>query len=735
MMISSLTLLSILLQLAILIQSSISKTWRSTNPGGGGAFNSPITLSSGVWVVGSDLGGVYISSNDGKSWSAIGAMQGLTETHVSSLHALSIGGFLIGTENGIVLSTDTGRSMKLVYKLGSGEHDGGYVTAFTSSGKIVYASVLRSYNEPGAVILRSVDGGKTFQETGSLNKLVVLGMRVHPMKSNIVWAVTGDGRFAKGESGAYLSSNGGARWTKLQPDSQSIVIDVIYAYDADNADMWYMSTKNSVSTQRGKFWISNNNGNRWTESAGNKGYVISGIILADAESTNGGVHVRIVNSYYDEMWESINRGQTWKVRALSVESGLWSASVQEWGMGGSFQGDLQTIGYDPSRPLTVLWATSQFVYRSSDGGTTWRGVNSVMMKAGWKSTGLDNIVPFVVAPSEVDRKLVYVGYADIGLWRSNNNGKSWTSLNVREFSYGWNGYGGNTLTVLPDMKRRDVVWAHLTGDLEPGKSHLVRSTNAGETWTELTKGLPTKKTYIESLTSGPKNGQLWVVVDGDVYHSLDDGDSWRVALRCGDCVGVHYSGDLIGLVAYGPSGVFRTSTRSTKWPDVLNRRSLTLTSRATRQRWTDITRSEMKRRWTKNKHWLEHKDEYVGPTELTTRGSDLWVAVLGKGLYHTPNVGRTWSLVYENQYVRSVAANSKSDAVIVGSSSSVYSGGYDRRTAGVVINKKGARSADARAWVQSNKGLAYPFAARVRTSKKSKTIWCVSPGQGVMKRK
>jgi hypothetical protein len=39
--------------------------WKATNPGGGGAFNSPVMTLEGYWVVGSDLGGVYISKNSG----------------------------------------------------------------------------------------------------------------------------------------------------------------------------------------------------------------------------------------------------------------------------------------------------------------------------------------------------------------------------------------------------------------------------------------------------------------------------------------------------------------------------------------------------------------------------------------------------------------------------------------------------------------------------------------------
>jgi hypothetical protein len=76
----------------IICRISEGAVYRSTNPGGGGAFNSPVICSTGVdgqqpyWIVGSDLGGIYVSQNRGKEWYAVGSENGgLLATHISLL--------------------------------------------------------------------------------------------------------------------------------------------------------------------------------------------------------------------------------------------------------------------------------------------------------------------------------------------------------------------------------------------------------------------------------------------------------------------------------------------------------------------------------------------------------------------------------------------------------------------------------------------------------------------------
>ena len=239
----------------------------------------------------------------------------------------------------------------------------------------------------------------------------------------------------------------------------------------------------------------------------------------------------------------------------------------------SFQGYLQTIGYNPTMPNRVLWVNSQFVHKSSNGGKTWADAVSRAVTTNWRSRGIDNVVPIVVEPSTADSNLVYTGYMDMGLWRTDDGGASWKSLNVPQYSGGWSdAVGGNTLSVLADPSRAGVVWAQVGGNLENCANpceepmYLLKSTNRGETWTQLSTGLPNPIRRLEGLslvpTSPNTSRRLYVVANGDVYTSGNDGSSWQLSHNCpnNDCIKTFYTTS--GVLAISPSGIWRLQLES-----------------------------------------------------------------------------------------------------------------------------------------------------------------------------
>ena len=118
-------------------------SWTRTNPGGGGATSMITATAGGTLLSGLDLSGVYMSDDDGASWSVLGSEQGLTRTGIFSLapHYSDASVFLIGTEEGIYKTSDEGQSAYLTsieYVNGLG-----YIEAMElapSNGQIGYAS-------------------------------------------------------------------------------------------------------------------------------------------------------------------------------------------------------------------------------------------------------------------------------------------------------------------------------------------------------------------------------------------------------------------------------------------------------------------------------------------------------------------------------------------------------------------------------------------------------------------
>jgi len=169
------------------------------------------------------------------------------------------------------------------------------------------------------------------------------------------------------------------------------------------------------------------------------------------------------------------------------------------------------------------------VYKSVNAGKTWTHI------------GLDDtqqIGAVRVNPANPD--IVYVaalghvfGPSDErGVYRSTDGGKTWKkTLFVDDKT------GAVDLAMDPDNPR--VLFAALwqvrrtPWSLESGGegSGLYRSTDGGETWEELTKGLPKGiKGKIGVTVSPVRAGRVWAIVeakDGGVYRSDDGGDTWR----------------------------------------------------------------------------------------------------------------------------------------------------------------------------------------------------------------
>jgi hypothetical protein len=318
-----------------------------------------------------------------------------------------------------------------------------------------------------------------------------------------------------------------------------------------------------------------------------------------------------------------------------------------------------------------------------------------------------------VEPSKADPNLVYAGYMDMGLWRSDDGGGSWKSLNLPQYSGGWStAVGGNTLSVVADPNRPDVVWAQVGGNLESDPMFLLKSTNRGDSWGLSGAGLPSPLNRLEGLsvvpTSPSTSRRLYVVANGDVYSSPNDGASWQLSFDCvnNDCIKMIYTSG--GVVALSPSGIWRLQSGS--WRALSLPASMTLG-------------------WSPGLHWLFDPWDYVGPMDVASRGSELWIAVkgTGKGIYYSANNGRDWSKVLSDNHARAVEVDPVTAEVYVGSSSALSQGGFRSDSKGLMVSANGINN-----WTQRNQGLAYKFATSISISPNG-TGWITSSGQGVMK--
>jgi photosystem II stability/assembly factor-like uncharacterized protein len=231
------------------------------------------------------------------------------------------------------------------------------------------------------------------------------------------------------------------------------------------------------------------------------------------------------------LFQSSDGGTTWQ--ELSGLRGHNSGPQWMPGAGGMC---LHTILLDPTGGQRIFVAISAAgVFRSDDGGDTWRPVN-----AGLRSDLLPNPDAEVghcahhitTHPSSPDVLFLQNHW---NVFRSDDAGESWRQVNGNlpsDFGY--------TIQVHPH-EAETIYVVPISSGFEhyppEGKLRVFRSKTGGDQWEALTKGLPQQDCYVNVLRDAmavdslEPAGVYFGTTGGQVYASSDGGDSWKAIVR------------------------------------------------------------------------------------------------------------------------------------------------------------------------------------------------------------
>ena len=231
------------------------------------------------------------------------------------------------------------------------------------------------------------------------------------------------------------------------------------------------------------------------------------------------------------LFRSNNGGQSWQELAGLRKHG--SGASWQPGAGGMC---LHSIILDPLNAQRIFIAISAAgTFRSEDGGETWRPINN-----GLRSPQIPNptaevghCVHHIAMHKSRPEVLFMQKHWDV--MRSDNAGDSWTEVSGNlptDFGFAIDVHAHEPETIFVVPIKSDSEHFPLGGQLR-----VFRSRTGGHEWEPLTNGLPQKDCYVNVLRDAmavdslDSCGVYFGTTGGQVYVSPDSGDSWRPIVR------------------------------------------------------------------------------------------------------------------------------------------------------------------------------------------------------------
>ncbi len=315
-------------------------------------------------------------------------------------------------------------------------------------------------------VWKTTDAGRTWkpifdeQETGSIGAVVVA-----PSDPNVIYVGSGEGLARPDLSvgdGVFKSTDAGKTWTHLPGLRDAQQIPNI-AVDPKNANRLFVAVAGhpyGPNKERGIY--------RSTDG----GRTFQAVLQKDENV--GGADVDI-----DPLDPNIVLATLWEERQGPWENAQWRG-------------------------------TGAGIYKSTDGGTTWK-----QLKGGLPGDGNITQANLAIAPSNPRRLYAAVALnAGTTFWKSDDGGDTWTAANSR----GVGRIGGGDLSV-PIVSPKDadtVITANTVS---------YKSTDAGQTWVPF-KGAPGGDDYQNAWINPNDPNIVLLVSDQGAVVTLNGGQSW-----------------------------------------------------------------------------------------------------------------------------------------------------------------------------------------------------------------
>jgi PKD repeat protein len=327
--------------------------------------------------------------------------------------------------------------------------------------------------------------------------------------------------------------------------------------DPSNPNVYY------VGAPGGGLWKSTNQGGSWTMWNTDN--------LTAIGVTDIAIHPTNSQIMYLATGDG-DAGDTYSIGVLkSTDGGVtWNTTGLNWTVTQTRR--ISKLLIDPSNPNTVHAATSNGMYRTTDGGTTWSQIQAGNFKDAELRPGTPATIYAVTTTT---------------FYRSTNSGASYTAITA-----GLPGAGVNRYAIAVTPANNQYVYLLASASANNGFYGFYRSTDGGGTFTQITVTSPSnilgwasagndtggQGWYDLALAASPTNANELVAGGVNIWRTTNGGSSWTLNGHWTGSGAPYVHADHHDLVYVNGTtvlngndgGLFRTTNNGGSWTDLSN---------------------------------------------------------------------------------------------------------------------------------------------------------------------
>jgi len=520
--------------------------WRNIGPGGGSDLQSIAVhpANPDIVYVGGDIEGLFKTTNGGQSWTNINNNLATgpwtpdvywTNQIYFDKSDVSFNTLYLATAIAMFKTTDGGATWSLLFPSTiNSEVD--FISVYSviadpSDNKIIYAGT------EGKGVYKTTNGGSSWTKlnVASLAGATVYGMAFDSNK-NLYLGTT---------NGIFKSTDGGNTWSQANGGLTNTAVWNLQAVTISNQTTLFATvithgTPGSPSTFDGGIFKSTDGAVSWQNISSNLPKYQSSDSLfyfywkftVNPLNTNT-IYIGTSVGSPDEslaayenwgIYKTMNGGQSWTRVDNNISLG--------W-MDDTFFNERHALALAiaPSDTNTVYWGRD-WMNKTTDDGQTWTQIYTQKVGNAWKGAGFELMMVEGMTFDPTNNQRAFVGYDDMGPFRSDDNLNSFIPLDPKMDPY--DGYDAAKDFEI-DPANGDVYMSRYDGlgsVANTGYSfgQVWKSSDNGGSWTLISNGLPDgRPDLVLDKTSGTAgNRTLYCASFGNgIYKTTNSGGSWN----------------------------------------------------------------------------------------------------------------------------------------------------------------------------------------------------------------